>query len=136
MDKMLEFDYAVVPHSGKWTDAGISSINSAWNEALITHIINNNSANISSGYSFIEASDKHIEIPTLYVRNKALYVRLFNSNDKSTESDLFVNYGVQKIESAELDGTVIKEMEIKKGSRQSLVHLNFRPFEIKTLKIQ
>lgn len=135
MSEIQEFNYALIPHSGKWNDAGISPLNSAWNEPLICRIINDDSKNISDRYSFMTVTDNHIEITALYIKNKSLNVRLFNSNDTVTKSDFAMNFKVQSIESTELDSSVIQKLEINKSDNRSVVNLNFRPFEIKTLKL-
>ncbi len=136
MSAKPEFNYALVPHSGKWNDSGISALNSAWNEPLVTRTINTDSQNLKLPFSYLNTSDPHIEIPALYIKEKALFVRLFNSNDRVTQSDLSLNFSAQKIEAVELDGKVRNEVKaVKIGGRSSL-HLEFRPFEIKTLKIR
>ena len=131
-----EFNYALVPHSGKWNDSGISALNAAWNEPLVSRTINTGSPNLNPPFSYLNTSDPHIEIPTLYIKEKALFIRLFNSNDRATQSDLSLNFSVQKIEATELDGKIIKEIKVTKVGGQSSVHLEFRPFEIKTLRIR
>ena len=135
MNTVSEFNYAVLPHSGKWNDAGLSSINASWNEPMVARLINNGSKNLSEPFSFLKALDKHIEIPTLYMKNKSLFVRLFNSNDTATQSDFILSYTTRKVELTEVDGKVINEIEIQKADKHTTLRLQFRPFEIKTLKI-
>jgi alpha-mannosidase len=136
MSPKLEFNYALVPHVGKWNDSGLSALNAAWNEPLVTRVINAGSANLKAPFSYLKASDPHIEISTLYFKEKALFVRLFNSNDHSTQSDLSLNFPVQKMEATELDGKVKNEIKVTKIGDRSSIHLVFRPFEIKTLRVQ
>ncbi len=135
MNPLSEFNYAVVPHSGKWNEVGLSSINAGWNEPLITRIINCDPTIMNNPFSLINASDKHIEFPTLFMKDKALYVRLFNASDGATKSDITLNYKPLRIELTELDGKVTKQINIQRSNNHTLFHLEFRPFEIKTLKI-
>ena len=136
MSETAGFNYAIVPHLGKWNDARISQINSSWNEPLITKIIHTSSGSKPDGYSLMKVSDERIEIPTLFIRNNSLFVRLFNSSDRPTTGDLTLGLNTPKIELTEVDGKVIKETVVIKTKNRSTVPLNFRPFELKTLKIQ
>ncbi len=135
MNTVSEFNYAVMTHSKKWNDAGISSKNGSWNEPLVVRAINNRSSNSSQTFSFLKTSDQHIEIPTLYMKDKSLYIRLFNSSDSPTQSDLYLNFPLHRIELTELDGKVINEIATIKTDNHTMVNFKFRPFELKTLKI-
>jgi len=136
MSTIAAFNYAVIPHTGKWNDSGISCLNTSWNEPLITRIINNGSNNLTAPFSYLKVSDCHIEISTLFKKGNALFVRLFNSDDRSAQIDLLLNFPTQKIEATNLDGEVINDLVIKKIGHESSLHLGFRPFEIKTLRIR
>jgi len=135
MNETLEFNYALYPHTGRWNDADISSENASWNEPLNAQIIINKESFKPLDFSFIETSDKHVEVSTLFIKDKSLYARLFNASDKSTDCRLTFGIPVKKTESAELDGKPIKEIEVIKNKTRTEIQLKFPPFGIQTIKI-
>jgi alpha-mannosidase len=74
-------------------------------------------------------------VSALFIKDKTLFVRLFNANDEITSSTLTFNFPVKKIESVELDGRRKNEIEVLKNSSWFDIQLKFPPFGIKTLKI-
>ena len=135
MSETLKFHYALYPHAGKWNDANISAENASWNEPLNANIVLNEESYKPFDYSFIESSDTHVEVSALFIKDKTLFVRLFNANNERTSSRLTFNFPVKKIESVELDGRLNNEIEVLKNSSWFDIQLKFPPFGIKTLKI-
>jgi len=74
-------------------------------------------------------------VSALFIKDKKLFVRLFNANDKTSSSRLTFSFPVEKVESVELDGRLKNEIEVLKNSNQSDIQLKFPPFGITTLKI-
>jgi alpha-mannosidase len=135
MSETLKFQYALCPHSDKWNEANVNSENASWNEPLDGKVILNEESCRPLDYSFIESSDKHVEVSALFIKDKALFVRLFNANDKTSSGRLTFSFPVEKVESVELDGRTKNEIEVLKNSSRSDIQLKFPPFGMTTLKI-
>ncbi len=129
-----EVAYALIPHAGKWHDAGISRESGAWNEPLITQLVDGDPG-AASTRSLVNISGAGVEIPAVMFHEKAMLVRLFNAEGDG--SGRTVSFGVKpsRVELVELDGRVVRQLDVRSaGDGRYEVNLAMPRFGIRTLR--
>lgn len=128
-----EIRYALVPHSGTWDRAGLWTESVKWNEPLTVHACAGSPDD--KGASLISLDRQSYEITTVEVKDGQLYVRLFNA--ESDEDPVKVNFGFdpRKVEEVQLDGKVIKTLDIVGGNGAAAAETSMPRFGLKTLRV-
>ncbi len=125
IDGPTEVHYALVPHSGNWSDANLPSLAASWEEPAIGAVANG--AEIVSR-SFIDPAESGWQIPAMFERDNAVFVRLFNANGDSSLRKLRLGFDSDLIELVELDGRVIHRLPVTEDRSVELAipHLGIR----------
>lgn len=126
-----EIRYALVPHKGKWDEAGLWAEGTKWCEPLIVTAAN------SEGKRSLLQVNKGIEVSSMTVSGNALLVRLFNAAAKSPAVKVYIDFTATAAAEVELDGRQVKALPIhtdKTGRRW--VELPIPQFGIRTIKFE
>jgi alpha-mannosidase len=126
-----EVDYALLPHRGKWDQAGLWAEGAKWCEPLIAVAAN------SAGQRSLLQPDKGVEVSSLTVSGNALQVRLFNAAAKTPTVKVYLGFTATTAEVIELDGRTIKTVPVhtdKTGRR--FIELSIPQFGIRTIKFE
>lgn len=128
-----EIHYALVPHSGTWDQAGLWTESVKWNEPMTVLTYDGNPA--EKGTSLLSLDREGYEITTVEVKNGQLYVRLFNA--ESDEKPVRISFGFdpRKIEEVQLDGTVVKTLDIEDHDGAAVTETSMPRFGLKTLRV-
>jgi alpha-mannosidase len=127
--------YALAPHAGAWDQAQISRESACWNEALTAQIVDGESAPAAASRSLVTVSGQGIEIPALLMEPGALCVRLFNAEGDGSQRLISFSVRPSRVELTELDGRVIRELEVRRtSSGRHEVALAMPRFAIRTLR--
>jgi alpha-mannosidase len=131
IDGPSEIKYALIPHKGKWNQAGLWTEGTKWCEPLIA------TPAASGGQRSLLHTEKGIEVSSLAISGNALLVRLFNAEAKSDIVRLYVEFAATAAVQVELDGKPVKVLPIhtdKTGRRW--VELPIPRFGIRTIKFE
>jgi alpha-mannosidase len=131
IDGPTEIHYALMPHKGKWDEAGLWAEGTKWSEPLIATRAN------SDGQRSLLQTEKGIDIASMTVSGNALLVRLFNAEAKSPVLKVYIDFPTTAASAIELDGRKIKALPIhtdKTGRRW--IELSIPEFGIRTIKFE
>lgn len=130
-----EVGYALVPHTGKWDEAGISRENGAWNDPLVAQIVDGDPAP-AGAQSLVSVAGSGIEIPTLLFEGKNMLVRLFNAEGDAAERAVSLGVKPRRAEVVELDGRVSRRLDVRASGGRYEVRLALPRFGIRTLRFE
>lgn len=131
IDGPTAIHYALLPHKGKWNQAGLWAEGTKWCEPLIA-----TTANSEEQRSLLQV-DKGVEVSSMTVSGNALLVRLFNAEAKNPSVKVYINFAATAATDVALDGRTVKALPIhtdKTGRRW--IDLSMPPFGIRTIKFE
>lgn len=131
IDGPTEVRYALLPHAGKWDQAGIWTAGTEWNEPLIV-----TDAAGAREMSLLE-TEKGVEISSMIVDGSALQVRLFNAGAKEPSIRLYFHFDASVVSEVELNGQQQKTLPVhtdKTGRRY--VEIEAPRFAIRTINFE
>jgi alpha-mannosidase len=130
----LEVNYSLVPHKGKWDNAGIYTETEKWNEPLIATISEASNANEQTA-SLVNTGDK-LHLSSVNIEGNDLLVRVFNAESDNTPKKIIFNMPPGKMELIELDGTVKNVLSVKPepGGKSSAL-ISVPKFGFRTIRI-
>jgi alpha-mannosidase len=129
IDGATEIQYALLPHKGKWDQAGLWAEGTKWSEPLITTV-----ANSEEQRSLLQP-DNGVEVSSLTISGNALMVRLFNAAAKGPTVKVYLGFTAKTAVQVELDGRKIKTLPVhtdKTGRRW--IAISIPQFGIRTIK--
>lgn len=125
--------YALVPHTGKWDQAGIQQQSNNWNEPL-TAVVSAEGRN-SSGGSLIRVPAGY-EISAVNFEGNDLMVRLFNTGVANIKSKVIFACRADKLVLTELDGRQASSLTLNKEKSGGLSTMITMPkFGIRTIRL-
>lgn len=131
IDGPSEINYALIPHKGRWDQAGLWTECTKWCEPLIA------TPAAGEGQRSLLHTEKGVEVSSLTMLGNALLVRLFNAEAKTPIVRLYVEFAATTAVQVELDGKPMKALPIhtdKTGRRW--VELPIPRFGIRTIKFE
>ncbi len=129
-----ELNYALVPHAGKWDQAGIWTASDRWNEPLVTHLMDSNSPAGAARKSLVSVSGSGYEISALYKDGKDLLVRFFNAEGDAASRQITFDGHADTIEALGLDGSKIAELPQLKQAGKNTVSLTLGRLGVQTFR--
>ncbi len=131
IDGPSEINYALIPHKGRWDQAGLWTEGTKWSEPLIATGAN------EEGQRSLLHTQKGVEVSSLTMSGNALLVRLFNAEAKTPIVRLYVEFAATTAVQVELDGKSVKVLPIYKDkSGRRWVELPIPRFGIRTIKFE
>lgn len=130
--------YSLMPHAGRWQEAGIANEAYAFNCPLIAVKAEGNGT-LPVSYSFAGASDSGIILTVAKEAcdNEDFIIRAYESQGKRTKTDLTFGFEVQSVaEVGMMEQDVIEELTVSTSNAVSKVSAVFKPFEIKTYRVK
>lgn len=124
--------YALVPHTGTWDTAGISQINTCWNEPLVIA-----KSNISKGLSksLIDVGNSGYELTSATCDDESVTVRLFNASGNSDSHDIELGFNVEEAAQVDLLGNTIATLPISTYNGKTVLSLSMPRFGVKTYRL-
>ena len=129
--------YSVVPHTGRWDQAMLWQESCRRSEPVVVQIMPGQPEKTSASRSFVSVSGSGVEIPTVYVKGKDVFVRLFNAEGEEGERTVSFHSKLDRVELVELDGRKVRELKVtpaRDGRYEISVALP--RFAIRTLRFQ
>jgi alpha-mannosidase len=129
-----EAGYSILPHRGKWDEAGIWQACRERSEPLLAQLTDGKPAG-SNGQSLVSVSGTGVEVPTLMAEGNDLLVRLFNAAGDAGSRTVSLAVKPARVELVELDGRTIQQLPITSASDGRYeVRLAMPRFGIRTLR--
>lgn len=130
-----EFNYAILPHVGKWSDADVWEKNTQWNVPVQSTVFKSSDSVIAFRKSLINFSGKGIEITALLMDGDDLLVRLFNASGAATNQQISFDGDVENINIEELNGVLKQQLVINKKESGVTVNVSLPRFGIRTIRL-
>lgn len=125
----LKMKYAVVPHSGKWDQANISTESNKWNEPLIISYHKNI---LLADKSFINIDKSGYEISAFKIEDDNILIRFFNAEGDESIRKITFGFPIADIKEVDLNGNTISTKVMDNKS----VSISMPRFGLKTLLLK
>lgn len=130
----LEVNYSLIPHKGKWDNAGIYTESEKWNEPLIATFTDEPNGN-DQAKSLVNTGDK-LHLSSVNIEGNDLLVRVFNAESDNTPKKIVFNMPPTKMELVELDGSVKNVLTAKaEPGGKSSVSITVPKLGFRTIRI-
>lgn len=132
IDGPTEARYALVPHAGRWDEAGVPATSASWQEPVLGALSGEGDRRPRS---LIDPGGSGWAVPAMFEKGGAIHVRLFNATGDDVPRDLGIGFEAEKVELVELDGRVVADLPPAPdaGGRRT-VRLAIPRFGIRTLR--
>jgi alpha-mannosidase len=134
LDREIEFDYAVVPHTGDWRQAAIYKDGLEFNNPLLCRKAGFHKGKLANTWGLVEVSKPNVVITALkQAKDGSTILRLYEASGTATPG-VTVKSRAKIISASEANLTedTGKELKVLTDGLQ----FDLRPFEIKTFKIR
>ena len=135
IDGPTELNYALVPHAGKWDQAGIWTASDRWNEPLVTRVMNLNSPGGGARKSLLSVSGSGYEISSMHMGGKDFFVRFFNAEGDASPRQISFDGHADTIEAVGLDGSKIRDLPQRKEAGKSIFSLSLARMGVQTIRL-
>jgi len=125
----LKMKYAIIPHSGKWDKAAISTESNKWNEPLVTSF---HKEIPLTDKSFLSIDKPGYEVTAFKVEDSNILIRFFNAESDDSIKKIKFEFPVSSVEEVDLNGNIIT----KKVVDQRNISMSMPRFGIKTLLLK
>ncbi|MCC7153186.1 MAG: hypothetical protein IT161_01350 [Bryobacterales bacterium] len=128
--------YSLAPHTGSWSEAGISSENSRWNEPLRAQLMDGAADRGGEALSLFQGGGRGLEVPTMQAGSDHLLIRLFNAEGDGSVRTISLPTRTAFVDLVELDGRVAQRLPVRPiaGGRTE-VRLALPRFGVRTLRV-
>jgi alpha-mannosidase len=124
-------DYAILPHAGRWDQAGIWTAGTRYNEPLLVKVGG------AESHSLLRLANSGWEVSSVTVSGADLLVRLFNAQGKDSLQRIYPGFPVKAADLVALDGHIIQSLDIKQDGRDQMYTPITAPrFGIRTIKFK
>lgn len=131
-DGPTNIHYALMPHAGKWNEAGVWSASAQWNEPLVVQVGNSSA---TAKQQTLVNPQKGLILTSAENKNKDVLLRFFNAEGEAGKKKISLNFKYTKAQVVELNGKVSGELKVSKASNgQTSVELLMPKFGIRTIR--
>jgi alpha-mannosidase len=130
----LNFEYALVPHSGDWRQAGIYRDGMEFNNPLVVCTASSHAGVLPARWGFLEISHPNVVVSALKGGPKGTAaLRVYEAAGQPTrEVKIMLSGHVVAAEEVNLMEDPGQKLNVAADALQ----FDFRPFEIKTIKLE
>jgi alpha-mannosidase len=127
------FDYALVPHAGDWRDAAVYRAGWEFNHPLLARKVTANAGTLPRRWGLLEISAPNVVASALMPgREGSVMLRIYEASGKPANGvEIKLHVPVSSAAETNLLGDEIRPLP----AAQNTLHLDLRPYEIKTLKL-
>ena len=134
LGKQFSFDYAVLPHSGTWSEADIPREGLAFNHPLIAITTASGQGPLPVRWGLLEISSPDILVSAMKPgEHGGIVLRMYEAAGRPAEG-VTLRLSVHAISAEEVN--LMEDPGRSLALDDSSLQLNFRPFEIKTIALQ
>ncbi len=135
LGKELTFDYALVPHSGDWREAGVHRAGWEFNNPLMARKLATHAGSLPERWGLLEVSDPSVVVSTMKpARDGSAIVRVYEATGRPRK-EVTIRFhpgGTVSAREANLMEDAGRELKPSDGALQ----FDLGPYEIKTFKLQ
>lgn len=125
-------DYAIMPHAGRWDQAGIWTAATRYNEPLLTKL-----GAAQSPHSMLQLSNSGWEVSSIITSGRNLLVRLFNAEGKDSLQRIYPDFPIETAYEVALDGHELKQLDSRRDPQgKTYITLSAPRFGIRTIKFK
>ncbi|MBR1920119.1 MAG: alpha-mannosidase [Spirochaetales bacterium] len=130
--EMHYFTYSLYPHEGSWVDAGVTNAAYALNKDLPTSPVNAGEGVLPTSFSLFSMNNPNIIIETVKASEDGagIVARLYECANTSAKGILTLGKAAKRVEEVNM----IEENPVLVKEGAETLELEFRPYEIRTLK--
>jgi len=134
LGKELVFDYALLPHTGDWREAGSYRAGMEFNNPLLVRKAAKHHGKLPKRWGLIEINSPNVVLSALKPgKDGSAIVRIYEAAGKQTPgAEIKWNANISSAQEANLMEDAGPTLDVK----QSIIRVDLHPFEIKTLKLQ
>ena len=128
------FKYTLYPHEGACRESDALRVASVYNNPLRLCKAEKGTGELPSAWSLVSGTDDGVAVETFKKAEdgKGYIVRLYETNNARRETELSFGFTVKKATACNLLEEVQEPLKLENGR----VKLTFRPFEIKTVRVE
>lgn len=137
LGKELTFDYALLPHSGGWQEAGLVQAGLEFNQPLIACTATVHRGRLPARWGFMEIAPVNLILSALKLSEdgRGAVLRLYESTGKAVgNGQIRFTASLRSAEEVNLIEDHLGALVVEEDGH--IVRLAFRPFEIKTIKLE
>ncbi|MDB5133298.1 MAG: hypothetical protein JWR02_3047 [Mucilaginibacter sp.] len=126
-----QINYALIPHRGRWDNAGIWAEGTRWSEPLIAIVVNGHPPEMSRSLVKVPAG---YEVSAINFDGNDMLVRIFNTGTSNKEK---ITFGCKAARAVlvELNGKEGDELTLSKQPHQISAMITIPKFGIRTIKL-
>ncbi len=133
LGQQREFDYGLVPHAGDWRQAGVYRDGLEFNHPLLACTVASHPGRLPGRWGFLDGAAPNIVVSAMKPgAGGAAVLRLYEAEGRSTNAKLRLTPQIVTAEEVNL----MEDPGRKLAATGNTLRLDFRPFEIKTIKLQ
>jgi alpha-mannosidase len=134
LGKQFAFDYALLPHSGTWDEAGIPREGMAFNNPLIAVTAASRPGVLPERWGLLDVGHPDVQVSAMKPgENGGVVLRMYEAAGRLAEGvTVRLSAPVVSAEEVNLMEDPRRELVVNEDS----VHLDFKPFEIKTIMLR
>jgi alpha-mannosidase len=136
LGRELAFDYALVPHAGPWSEAQLHRRGLEFNRPLVVRKVLPHAGSLPKEWSFAEVDPSYPNVILTAVKpgpGGSVVLRLFEATGKASPAvKIAFRPGLRSAEATNL----MEDPGQRLNAADNTVQVDFRPFEIKTVKVQ
>ncbi len=128
-------DYAILPHTGRWDQAGIWTAGTRWNEPLLARVGSAQAA--QQIHSMFQLANPGWEVSAINVVGNDLLIRLFNAEGKDSLQRISTYLPIKNVYLVALDGQMLKQLDvIKDFTDKNSISITAPRFGIRTIQLK
>ena len=128
-----ELSYAIIPHQGRWDEAGIQEENLAWNEPLLA--LPGSAPLPVAEAGLLDLEGTGYLLSALYPTSDGLILRLYNASGDASAKTVSLGFDAGSITEVNLLGEPLHRCETVKASGRTAFETAIPRFGISTFKI-
>ncbi len=132
---ITSIEYAFYPHAGDWREGAVTRAGYEFNHPLLSFVDTGHEGDMPSRHSFLEVAPSNVVLSALKPAEdgKGLVLRLYEAHGSETEATITMD---RNVKSAWESDMVEWERVGGVSADGNVLRLRFRPFEIKTVRVE
>ena len=133
LGKKFSFDYALVPHTGDWSEAAVYRQGLEFNQPLICYTVDSHAGSLPQQWGFLDVTPQNVVVSALKPgADGTAVLRVYEATGKPTGATIRLSAQVNAAQEVNLMEDSGPEIAVADNTLQ----LELRPFEIKTIKLR
>ena len=132
LDGQTHLRYALVPHRGRWDEAGVDRESQRWNEPLLCGLLADARPQAAS---LLDLGDSGYELSAVCMEGGDILLRLYNASGSERPCRLRFGVPLARIEEVSLDGQTLAPVPCRVRGGQTQFEVAMPRFGIRTFRL-